>query len=210
MSGLQTRPTCDHVRRGVAEIGGRSCGRLLREKVFEPCLNGWPDAGVYQLWLRVGSEAAVTVGRLGRFVFSRGVYVYTGRASRGLRARVARHVNGAARKHWHIDYLLADSKVRLTRVVLASPDPEMECPVNQSIAADGECLVPGFGASDCRNGCPAHLWYLPEGRPREASAGPRFANILEGRHGTPKLRLLRSRVVENTLRLRLGAVDRVR
>ena len=131
-------------------------------------LECWPDRGVYQLWLRVESEAAVTVGRLGRFVFSRGVYVYTGRASRGLRARVARHINGATRKHWHIDYLLAHPKVRLTWVVLASPDPEMECPVNQAIGRQGQCLVPGFGASDCRNGCPAHLWYLPQGRSRKA------------------------------------------
>ena len=115
------------------------------------------------MWLRVGAEVAVTVGRLGRFVFSRGVYVYTGRASRGLQARVRRHINGATRKHWHIDYLLAHPRVRIMRVVLASPDPKMECTVNQSIDPRGECVVPGFGASDCHNGCLAHLWHMPKG-----------------------------------------------
>ena len=144
---------------------GRSAGsfghRSARPGLFAPVLDNWPDAGVYQLRIRVSSELRIKVGRLGRFALPKGVYVYTGRASRGLRARVLRHVNGGKRKHWHIDYLLAHPEVRVKNIVLASRAPETECVVNQKLARYGQCVVSGFGASDCRNGCPAHLWLVP-------------------------------------------------
>jgi len=137
--------------------------RSSKPVIFEPPLERWPTAGVYQLWLRVSVGLRVTVGRLGRFTFPAGRYVYTGRASRGLRARVLRHVHGAERKHWHIDYLLSRPDVRVTRVVLAADDPQEECPVNRKLAASGCCVAPGFGASDCRAGCETHLWQIAEG-----------------------------------------------
>jgi Uri superfamily endonuclease len=126
--------------------------------MFDPPLETWPDAGVYQVWLRITTDLNVTVGRLGRFFFRAGNYVYTGRAARGLRARVLRHAQGPRRKHWHIDYLVTHPQIRIERVVLASPNPEMECFVNQSVGKTGRCVAPGFGASDCRDGCMAHLW----------------------------------------------------
>jgi len=124
---------------------------------FTPALDAWPDAGVYQLWIELRRPLRVTVGALGLIHFTRGMYVYTGRARRGLRARVLRHVRGAQRLHWHIDYLLAEQAARVGEVLLASWDPNDECRVNRA-AADGRVAVPGFGASDCRNNCPGHLW----------------------------------------------------
>ena len=112
---------------------------------------------MYQLWIALRRPVKVCVGALGEIHFARGTYIYTGRASRGLRARVARHVQGAERLHWHVDYLLAQRYARVERVILASTDPEDECRVNGS-AADGRIVVPGFGASDCRGGCRGHLW----------------------------------------------------
>lgn len=99
----------------------------------------------------------VGVGALGVIHFAKGMYIYTGRAARGLRTRVLRHAQGAVRLHWHIDYLLAQQNARVERVILASTNPDDECRVNCA-AADGRVAVPGFGASDCRNGCPGHLW----------------------------------------------------
>jgi Uri superfamily endonuclease len=127
------------------------------EPLFTPALEAWPDAGVYQLWIALSRGVRVRVGSLGVIRFARGTYIYTGRAARGLRARVLRHVRGAQRLHWHIDYLLAQRNARVERVMLASTDPEDECRVNCD-AANGWVAVPDFGASDCRNGCPAHLW----------------------------------------------------
>jgi Uri superfamily endonuclease len=128
--------------------------------VFKPPLTAWPDAGVYHLWVRVMTARRLRVGRLGRFLFPAGLYVYTGRAARALPSRIARHARGAGVKHWHIDYLLANQAVRLEKIVLVSLDPAAECPLNQSVGEGAACPVPGFGSSDCRAGCKAHLWLL--------------------------------------------------
>jgi hypothetical protein len=55
---------------------------VQRPAPYNPPLDEWPDVGVYQLWIRLNRNARITVGRLGRFVFPAGMYVYTGRASR--------------------------------------------------------------------------------------------------------------------------------
>ena len=125
---------------------------------FAPAISAWPDAGVYQLWIRLNRPVALRVGSLGRLRFEAGLYTYTGRASRGLRARVRRHVRGARCRHWHIDYLLASRAARVVRVILASGHAEDECRVNCAIGAECCVAVLRFGASDCRNGCPGHLW----------------------------------------------------
>jgi Uri superfamily endonuclease len=128
------------------------------QPVFKPPLAAWPDAGVYQLWSRVTTARRIRVGRLGRFLFPAGLYVYTGRASRGLRARVARHTRRTCMKHWHIDYLLGSAGVGLEKVTLVSRDPSRECATNQHAGEGAACPVLGFGSSDCRQGCLAHLW----------------------------------------------------
>ena len=112
---------------------------------------------MYQLWIKLRRPMKVGVGALGVIHFAKGMYIYTGRAARGLRARVLRHTRGAVRQHWHIDYLLAQRNARIEGVILAPADPDDECRVNCE-AANGGVAVPGFGASDCHNGCPGHLW----------------------------------------------------
>lgn len=124
---------------------------------FTPAFDAWPEAGVYQLWIRLCRPVRVEVGALGAIHFSQGTYIYTGRAARGLRARVQRHVQRAKRVHWHIDYLLARRAARVEKVVLRSTEPEDECRINGDVAG-GWIAVLGFGASDCRSGCPGHLW----------------------------------------------------
>ena len=130
------------------------------QPAFDPPLDSWPDAGVYQLRLRVSVAICVSVGKLGRITFPPGLYVYTGRAARALRARVLRHVGGARRKHWHIDYLLARRETRVQRVTLLSRDPADECAVNVDAGRTGRAVADRFGASDCRSQCPAHLWLV--------------------------------------------------
>lgn len=132
--------------------------------VCDPPLADWPDQGVYQLRLRVSVAVRVRVGRLGTFRFPAGRYVYTGRAARGLRARVLRHLRRGGRQQvrfWHIDYLLARPEVHVERVVLASPRPADECAETQALG--GRVVAAGFGASDCRRRCGAHLRWLAHG-----------------------------------------------
>ena len=146
---------------------------------FDPPPADWPAVGVYQLWIRLARAATLEVGRLGNCAFPAGDYVYTGRASRALPARVARYFRltggiaiadtlasagtrraGEPRCHWHIDYLLSVRAARIAAVRVASDDPEAECAVHQAMARWGDCVAPGFGASDCRHRCPAHLWLM--------------------------------------------------
>ena len=141
----------------------RTPGWLIADPRFTPALHVWPDAGVYQLFVRLRRSAILRVGSLGRVRFAAGTYIYTGRASRGLRARVLRHLQGGRRRHWHIDYLLAAPAASVVRMLLASTDPEDECRVNRSTADEGWIVAPRFGASDCRSGCPAHLWLVGPG-----------------------------------------------
>ena len=120
-----------------------------REALADPALC------TYRLHILVGRTRILDIGRLGRFRFPAGRYVYTGSARRNLVARVRRHLSREKRLRWHIDYLLAGHGVRVTAVEL-SRDPE--CEVNR--ASGGEVVVPGFGASDCREGCASHLRFL--------------------------------------------------
>lgn len=97
----------------------------------------------------------VCIGRLGEFDFPAGDYVYTGSARRNLEARIARHLRRDKRLRWHIDYLLAAPGVTVGEVRRSDV---AECVLNQATA--GRVPVPGFGASDCRQGCGSHLKFL--------------------------------------------------
>jgi Uri superfamily endonuclease len=109
----------------------------------------------YQLSIDVDRPVRVRVGRLGRFLFPAGRYVYTGSAKRNLEARIARHLRKEKTLRWHIDWLLSAPGVV---VVSVKRSGESECALNQR--AGGTVVAPGFGASDCRSGCRSHLRYL--------------------------------------------------
>ncbi|MDG6902673.1 MAG: GIY-YIG nuclease family protein [Nitrososphaerota archaeon] len=64
------------------------------------------DSGLYQLVIRLKRKQSIGVGRLGRFAFPSGYYVYTGSARRGLESRIARHLRKEKRLRWHVDYVL--------------------------------------------------------------------------------------------------------
>jgi len=92
-----------------------------------------------------------------------GLYVYVGSAHGpgGLRARVGRHLRREKPHHWHVDHLTAVLPV--VHVVVSDSAAALECAWAQRLSALGGASVPvlGFGSSDCRNRCPAHLIRLP-------------------------------------------------
>lgn len=106
----------------------------------------------YQLSIHLSRSVSIQVGRLGRFTFPAGDYVYTGSAKRNLIARVRRHLSNEKKLRWHIDYLLASRYAKVKHVSLSSR-PECQC--NQAVL--GEVVVKGFGASDCQALCGSHL-----------------------------------------------------
>jgi Uri superfamily endonuclease len=129
--------------------------------------------GSYVLWLRLDLERQITIGRLGSFYFPAGNYLYAGSAAGpgGVRARVLRHLRVEKCLHWHIDYLGAESLITHIAVCIHSsiqpavkPKPmPVECRWSQLIARQPGAMIPaaGFGSSDCRSGCKAHLVCFP-------------------------------------------------
>jgi len=116
---------------------------------------GRREPGSYLLLFELAEAVELMVGRLGRFRLPAGWYIYCGSALGGLAARVARHVRGSPRRHWHVDYLRAVAPVRAVRLL---PGAERrECALAAALLArpGAAVVVPRFGASDCR--CPAHL-----------------------------------------------------
>jgi Uri superfamily endonuclease len=119
--------------------------------------------GSYLLVLQLTQPvAALQVGRLGRFDFAPGYYLYVGSAfgAGGLEARLAHHARRhKPRPHWHIDYLRAHALLREAWTVAAPW--RLECAWCRRLAElPGVSVpVPGFGSRD--TGCPAHLFFMP-------------------------------------------------
>ena len=113
------------------------------------------DRGAYLLILRLRRRRSVTVGKLGRFRFESGFYVYIGSAMANLSARVARHVRKRKQLHWHVDYLrqVADEVVPLP--VRASR--RLECLIATEFGALLDLGPTGFGSADCN--CRTHLLF---------------------------------------------------
>lgn len=106
----------------------------------------------YQLLMHIKATAILQVGRRGEVLFPAGLYVYTGSGKRGLETRLRRHQSKAKTLHWHIDFLLADSRVDLVGIVRSVLN---ECDLNQK--TEGKIVVKGFGSSDCQRACGSHL-----------------------------------------------------
>ena len=133
------------------------------------------EPGSYLLWLHLRQQQDLTVGRLGRFSFPSGDYIYLGSAQGpgGLRARLGRHLRGSGKPHWHIDRLRAAAQVCGFGYQISAMHFETaphlpvsrECDWSQRLAVLPEVSlsIPGFGASDCRSGCAAHLVHIPGG-----------------------------------------------
>jgi len=115
--------------------------------------------GSYALRLVLDQPAALTVGRLGLFVFAPGMYLYLGSAHGpgGLQGRLRHHARPAERPHWHIDWLRQHA--RLVGGWYAVADGPLECLWAQALANLLAAVfpMPGFGASDCALGCRSHL-----------------------------------------------------
>jgi Uri superfamily endonuclease len=131
----------------------------------ERMLNALPTRGNYTLIISLAASVCIKISDLGVFSFKKGFYAYTGSAmgegAVGLRHRVARHLRERKTRHWHIDYLLASQKARITAVVACSTSANEECKITRSIQSMDGAYVPidGFGASDCTQGCGSHLVY---------------------------------------------------
>jgi histidyl-tRNA synthetase len=130
-----------------------------------------PGGGAYILVLNIKQNMKLSIGVLGVHTLKRGTYLYIGSAKSGIGGRVRRHIRLSSTKSdggkWHIDNILKNSLAEVA-AALAFPGAE-ECAVSAVLASDERTDVPvaGFGSSDCRCGCPAHLYRFCAGIPAD-------------------------------------------
>ena len=108
----------------------------------------------YQLFINVTKEINLKVGKLGRFIFPFGSYVYTGSAKKNIDKRIERHFAKKKKLHWHIDYLLNNDAVKIIDI---KKSQMTECSLNKK--TKGTIIIEGFGSSDCKLCCRSHLKY---------------------------------------------------
>lgn len=120
--------------------------------------------GTYILKLSLSQKRHIRIGQLGRYSFQPGIYLYFGSAfgSGGVAARIRRHLGGSGTRHWHCDYLIRYSQVEAVYFSYASK--KLECCWTQTVENLSEASSPvaGFGASDCKEHCRAHLIYISD------------------------------------------------
>ena len=109
----------------------------------------------YQLFIKVNKDVELKVGKLGRFIFPIGSYVYTGSAITNLDKRIERHLSKKKKLHWHIDFFLNS---KFTKIINVTKSQQEECDLNKS--SKGNVLVNGFGSSDCKQLCRSHLKFI--------------------------------------------------
>lgn len=113
------------------------------------------NGGVYIAVFCLKAERRIQVGRLGRFVFVPGFYLYVGSAQRNLSARLERHAEKAKPLRWHIDHL--STKADMIGAITVPDSRERECELAKELGQIVDLAVPHFGSSDC--GCEGHLFY---------------------------------------------------
>lgn len=121
-----------------------------------------PDKGTYLLVLKLKKDQKIQPGKLQKIHFRNGIYLYIGRARRGLQGRLKRHLRKEKKLFWHIDYLLQKAEVE---EVWIKRDFLDECRMARKIKIlfkDAVFPANKFGSSDC--GCISHLIYLPRSK----------------------------------------------
>ncbi|PLR82744.1 GIY-YIG nuclease family protein [Bacillus sp. V33-4] len=113
---------------------------------------------LYAVYLKVEQEGTIHIGRLGRFYFQEGTYIYVGSAKRNIASRISRHLKVDKKKRWHFDYLIPLGKVIKIITYEATIG---ECALVEKLRKETAGMYPvkGFGSSDCR--CFSHLIYCP-------------------------------------------------
>jgi len=109
----------------------------------------------YQLFINVTKEIDLKIGKLGRYLFPVGFYVYTGSAKKNISKRIERHLSKKKKLHWHIDYLLDNDAVQ---IIYIKKSEMIECSLNKK--TNGTIIIKGFGSSDCNLSCGSHLKFL--------------------------------------------------
>ena len=112
------------------------------------------DRGSYLLILEIARSRSVDVGALGKILFQKGYYVYTGSARVNLTKRIERHLRRRKQFHWHIDYLR--DRAESCKALPVRSNSDLEHDMANALGKLADWTIPRFGSSDCK--CPTHLF----------------------------------------------------
>ena len=111
--------------------------------------------GNYILVMSLEKTTNQIIPKFGNVCLLPGYYFYCGSA--GLKSRITRHLNSNSKLFWHIDYIkyLMD----FLEVWYQIQSEKNECSFSHFFSKQENAVIAiqGFGASDCKNKCNAHL-----------------------------------------------------
>ncbi|MCD6219848.1 DUF123 domain-containing protein, partial [Candidatus Calescamantes bacterium] len=94
-------------------------------------------------------------GKLGNIKFEKGNYIYVGSSQNGVEKRIKRHLKKRKKKFWHIDYLVENKNVLISKVYCKKGGKDEECRIAGELIKYSEPVL-RFGCSDCN--CTSHLF----------------------------------------------------
>jgi len=120
--------------------------------------------GVYALLIKNHEDQTLQIGKLGKFLFPKGLYVYIGSAlgtsATSLEYRLPRHLSKTKNLFWHIDFFLQAEFVEILTIFYAVTSERRECQLASTISQieNAQIIINRFGSSDCA--CMSHLPYF--------------------------------------------------
>ncbi len=116
------------------------------------------ERGVYILLMELEKTQKIKPGSMTEAEYKKGMYIYVGRARKGLQARIRRHARKEKKLFWHIDYLLRKAKLREIWTRENFFDECRTASKLRRVLSPPPSIHKGFGSSDCR--CAGHLLYV--------------------------------------------------
>ena len=119
--------------------------------------------GFYALIISVDKPTTIPLESMRNPDMTPGLFIYVGSAmgsgSTSLERRIARHFRSGKKSHWHIDFLLRETRGPQAAIWAESDEP-FECRMSQMLeeSPSFRSVLKGFGASDCQSGCYSHLF----------------------------------------------------
>jgi sugar fermentation stimulation protein A len=123
-------------------------------------MNRKANSGSYIIVYRLDTAQEIQIGKLGRYRFEEGFYLYTGSGLTNLRQRIARHLRKRKTLKWHIDYLSVKCEPVWHSHREDGVNHECEWSSYLSRLEGFSQPVKGFGSSDCK--CYSHLSFTKE------------------------------------------------